>query len=248
MDSYFEDDYRGRIDKKREYDRINLELKDIAWKLYDLTCDFKDLRYDACQLVETGHYDRYEKHNRSSYKESTSSQKSRKTTKDSKRSSWREKSDESADQEKFEKCKQKYLEDFEKALEYRRNRCMKKTEEELERSMSKHRYSSPSLTPSAKYASTYEGLSTEELEQRLREKLDVLQRKAMHLKESYCGRERSYSTNSYEGDKKTNVSCMRKMKERNLHSPHRVYLDGESTYVVDHADSKVIFVPKTYEY
>ena len=281
---------------RQEYHQINSELKDIAWKLYDLTCDFKGLQVDAHQLAKYGHYDRYEKHACLSSEEGKKEMKYKASSDEDVTESRRRRFQFDSDYEGFprqddqqgfsraaydgyggstdedqkksngyiaadtEECKQKSLKDFDKTLASRRNKH--ESEDDFAKYKSRYR----AQTQTARCYSKYESLSTQELEQKLREKLDLLQIKAKCLKENYCNGGRSLressdaeagstleitkgkrSSGSCQG--RSSLACCRgKRRMRNQHSPHRVYLDGEKTYVVDHNDSKVIFIPKPCEY
>lgn len=288
--------------KMQEYNQMNGELKDIAWKLYDLTCDFKDLQVDCNQLCKYGRYDRYAEHKKTF---SSSASKERKISSTDTRSRTESESEnvrsndefvtnqkesvrhkgfsrddeddreERSKKKKFaaaEKCKQKFLMEIDQELATRRSKHIKKFEEDIAR------YKKPASSASpARHCSEYKSLSTVELEQRLREKLDLLQAKARHLKESYYKKSTSGNIqheNQSNGDleeefssyqrseelpirtgcpeqsaRRNSVICCRgKQRLSNQHTPHRVYLDGGRTYVVDHLDSKVVFIPKPNEY
>lgn len=282
---------------KQEYHQINSELKDIAWKLYDLTCDFKDLKVDARQLCQHGHYDRYAKH-----KSMFSSEKECREMKS--RLLCREEEEEEATESKrrrkyqsndfdFEdfpvqyhqglsskmkvsnddgygysstsdyhikkgynaaadEYKQKFMKDFDKALASRRSEHVREFEEDLEKCKNRYQHDQQdSPTKNARCYSEYESLSTQDLEQRLREKLDLLQYKAKCLKENYCNGSRGEA--NYTGSSSSEIRCKSRSSKREKRnssrpSPHRVYLDGGKTYVVNHTDSKVVFIPKVHEY
>ena len=254
-DDSFDYGYSGRNSKNstsKEYDRINCELKDIAWKIYDLNCDFKDLKCDAMQLCSTGRYDNYENHKKL-YENSnrvSSSFATREHKNYAKEFTREQKEDE------YESCKQRCLEEFEKALQSRRNKFIEEVEIELENTRRKERSTYKKSGCSSSSFNKYEGLSSEQLEQRMREKLSALHAKTKSMKESFNKHESSnlFSSSSSTrpiggGGSKNNVICCRgKQHLRNFHSPDRVYLDGGKTYVVNHASGgKVIFVPKTFE-
>jgi len=251
-----DDDYyygcSGRNYKSKEYDRVNYELKDIAWKLYDLNCDFKDLKCDALQLYCTGRYDNYENHKNlyENSKRFSSSSATKEYENYAKEFTKQQREDE------YESRKRKCLEEFERALQYRRNRFVEEVEAEFEKTRRKRRPISPTSYKKSGYSSfdKYEGLSSEELEQCLREKMSALHAKTKCMKESFGKQESSNAFSSQSsrsidgGGSKNNVICCRgKQHLRNFHSPHRVYLDGGKTYVVNHTNSKVIFVPKTFD-
>ena len=273
---------------KQEYRQINSELKDIAWKLYDLTCDFKDLQVDARQLCQNGRYDRYEKHQKE-YREMKSKLPSREEEEEEvmeskRRGRRRYQFEDDRDFDDFppryqqgyskmkvsreeeacgssyaaEEYKQKFLKDFDKVLASRRNNHVKVFEEDLEKCKSRyqdqHQEHSSARKSRRGYSAEYESLSTQELEQRLREKLDLLQDKAKSLKENYCNSSSRRNEANYLGSSSSDIRKCRSSKSekrRNMcsrPSPQRVYLDGGKTYVVDHTDSKVVFIPKNHEY
>lgn len=202
-------------DREMEYDRIYCEMKYISWKLYDLTCDFKDLQVDTKQLYDKGCYNRYEIHRRKCCDEDAS--------------------------KRCRKCEE-YSATKDLGCSFKRDFEEGKCREERTRC---RLLASPPPSSCRKYkvSRDYEGCSTEELEQKLREKLELLQLKSKCMKRMSCGNE------SYEREDKNTIKCCRgKERSRHAHTPHRCYLQGDRTYVIDHTDSKVIVIPKNIEY
>lgn len=351
---------RGFCKREKEFDRVHGELKYIAWKLYDLTCDFKDLQIDAKELYRRGRYENYEKHreshcDRRKFDCSTLSKRfcakeqqdedygSRKigcsnasksyctkkeqvnedeccghrfdystlskkcSAEDSKqqpaedceeylkkysstsckeylRKQSQERANKAAEEQVKEKEEQKEEQEFAKQEDY---------ENEEEEEEMRSRYSAPQSSYCHQYKSSsldYEGLSTAELEQRLRERLQKLKMQkcktemscnASTVSNSKKSQQQISCTNSLitSNSKKTRAEacgldmisersgysqqqqqqqttafgvrcCRGKGKLEDLQSavPHRVYLDGDKAYVVDHRNSKVIFIPKDIEY